>query len=328
MKTAVYSIHEFENEHLLSANDGKHELIFIPQTLTEATVNLAKGCEAISVFVSDDLKAENLMELQRLGVKYITLRSAGYNHVDMNTAHNLNIAVARVPAYSPYSVAEHAITLMLALNRRIVQANNNTHRLNFSLNGLVGFDMKGKTVGIIGTGKIGSVVSNILYGFGCRMLAFDNVKNSSLAENYNVEYTSLEKLCCESDIITLHLPLTKETEHIVNATRIKMMKQGVMLINTSRGKLIDTNEVVSALKSGHIGYFGMDVYEDESLFFQDHSPEVLKDDVLARLMTFSNVIVTGHQAFLTQEALANIAVTTIHNLDCFEHKKQCVNLIL
>lgn len=328
MKVAIYSSHGFEEEYLKTANTAPHELVFIGQVLNSETVALAKGAEAVSAFVSDDLGQENLIALKKQGVKFLALRSAGYNHLNVSAARKLGFLVARVPAYSPHSIAEHAVALMLALNRKIVKANTRTHILNFSLNGLVGFDMKDKTVGIIGTGKIGSVMATILNGFGCRLLAYDRIENNELCRLYGLRYTSLEELCMNSDIITLHVPLNMETEGMIHKKMIAQMKRGVMLINTGRGRLVNTADVITTLKTGQIGAFGMDVYTDESLFFKDHSGEILKDDLLARLMTFENVIITGHQAFLTKEALSNIAYTTMRNLDCFETNQPCENLIL
>lgn len=328
MKVAVYSSHDFEKKYLIDANKGKHILEFITSSLDKTTVQFAKDSQAVAAFVSDNLNSENLTTLHQLGVKYITLRSAGYNNLDLATANKLGLLSARVPAYSPYSVAEHAVGLMIALNRKIVRANAATHQLNFSLDGLVGFDLNGKTVGIIGTGKIGSIVIKILHGFGCKIIAHDTIENKELILKYNVVYSDLKTLCENSDIISLHVPLNSETTSLINGQRIKQMKQGVMIINTSRGNLIETVEIVKALKQEKIGYFGMDVYEDEKLFFKDHSNEILKDDLLARLMTFNNVIITGHQAFLTQEALKNIAETTIYNLDCFEKNTTCENLLI
>lgn len=327
MKVAVYSFHNFEKDYLISANNNKHELIFISESLTLKNVVLAKGADAVCAFVSDDLGQEVLDALSSAGIKFIALRSAGFNHLNVSAARKLGIVAARVPAYSPYSVAEHAIALMMALNRKIVKANTATHHLNFSLDGMVGFDMKGKTVGIIGTGKIGSVAACILNGFGCTLLAYDKIEDPELKRLYSVNYVSLAELCRASDIVTLHVPLNAETEGMINKKRIALMKRGVMLINTSRGKLVNSADVIATLKTGQIGSFGMDVYSDESLFFKDHSGEILKDDLLARLMTFENVIITGHQAFLTKEALTNIAITTIYNLDCFDANASCSNLI-
>lgn len=324
MKVIVFSTHRFEKDFLLVANQQRHELVFVDGSLSLYTSLLAKGFDAVSVFVNDDASTHIVEELSKLGVKNIVLRSAGYNHVDYKRAKELGMRVARVPAYSPYAVAEHAVTLMLSLNRNIIRAHNRVMDLNFSLDGLTGFDMKGKTVGIIGTGKIGSVATEILNGFGCRILAYDLYENQELKNKINVIYTSLETLCTEADIISLHCPLNEATKYLINEGSIKWMKDKVMLINTSRGELVKTQDVIEALKNGRIGYFGMDVYEEEEqLFFSDHSEEILQDEIIARLLTFRNVLITGHQAFLTKEALENIALTTINNLNCFEDKKPC-----
>lgn len=326
MKTAVFSIHNFEREYLLQANSEKHELVLIEARLSETSVDLAKGCEAISIFTGDKATAPVLETLHKIGVKFLALRSAGFNHVDLIKAKELNMKVARVPAYSPYAIAEHAVALMLALNRKLIRAHHRVMDLNFSLDGLVGFDMNGKTVGILGTGKIGSVLARILHGFGCRILACDKQENKELVKQYKVEYTSCELLCMQSDIITLHLPLTEDTRYIIDKNCIDNMKPGVMLINTSRGGLVNTKAVINALKTEHIGSFGMDVYEEEEgLFFEDHSEDILQDDTIARLMTFKNVIITSHQAFLTDTALRNISETTIANFNCFEKNEKSQN---
>ncbi len=319
MKVAVFSTHNFEKTFLEQANAQKHELLLMEESLSETTAALAKGCEAISIFTGDKATAPVLEALQKTGVKYLALRSAGFNHVDIDKAKALNMKTARVPAYSPYAIAEHAVALMLALNRKLIQANYRIKEMNFCLDGLVGFDMNGKTAGIVGTGKIGSVLARILHGFGCRILAYDKEENKELASKYQVEYTSFENLCSQSDIISLHVPLTESTHHLIDKHCIEKMKPGVMLINTSRGGLVHAKAVINALKAKHIGTFGMDVYEEEEgLFFKDHSADILQDDVIARLMTFKNVLITGHQAFLTDTALKNIAETTCYNLDCFE----------
>ncbi|HKH59809.1 MAG TPA: 2-hydroxyacid dehydrogenase, partial [Flavitalea sp.] len=253
---------------------------------------------------------------------------AGYNNVNLEKANQLGIRVARVPAYSPYAVAEHAVALMLALNRKLIRASNRVHELNFSLDGLTGFDMNGKTAGLVGTGQIGSVVARILHGFGCKILAVDQVRNEELTEKYEVKYTNYDTLYSESDIITLHVPLLPETRYLINGESMAKMKRGVMLINTSRGGLVNTKDVITGLKSGHIGYFGIDVYEEEAgLFFEDHSEGIVQDDVIARLLSFRNVLITSHQAFLTQTALQNIADTTFYNLDCFARDAVCKNEI-
>ncbi len=326
MKTAIFSSHKFEKPFLDKASNGSHELVYFDVRLTRDTAVFAKGCEAVSLFVSDDASAPVLDILFTSGVKYIVLRSAGFNNVDLKKARELGIRIARVPAYSPYAVAEHAVALMLALNRKLIRAHNRITDMNFSLDGLTGFDMHGKAAGIIGTGKIGVIVARILYGFGCRILAYDKYKNEEIIQKYKVEYTDCMSLCRQSDIITLHVPLNDQTKYIINQSCIDNMKKGVMLINTSRGGLVNTNNVIQALKQGKIGYFGMDVYEEEEgLFFEDHSEDVLQDDTIARLMTFQNVLITSHQGFLTATALQNIAETTIHNLSCFEKNTVCEN---
>lgn len=329
MKTAVFSSHKFEKDYLITSNNGQHDLKLIEGHLSEDNVNLAIGCEAACIFVNDDASASVLEKFKNLGIKYIALRSTGYNHVDLEKAKELNLKIANVPAYSPYAIAEHAVAMMLTLNRKLTKAHNRIVEQNFSLDGLVGFNMNGKTVGIIGTGKIGSVVAKILHGFGCKLLAFDPVHNESLKKQFEITYTDCETLCRESDIITLHTPLTKETKYIIDHEYISIMKPTVMIINTGRGGLINTKEIIEALKAGKIGYFGMDVYENEKgLFFEDHSEDILQDDTFARLMTFNNVMITSHQAFLTDTALKNIAKTTIHNLDYFEKGIRSENEII
>ena len=329
MKTAVYSTHQFEREYLVNANNNRHELIFIESALSESTVDLAAGCKAACIFVSDKATAPVLNKLSALGICFVVLRSAGYNHIDLNETKKSGIKVARVPEYSPYAVAEHAIALMLALNRQLVHAHNRINEFNFSLNGLTGFDMHGKTAGIVGTGKIGSQVIRILHGFGVNILAYDTVENELLKKDFGAVYVDYKTLCSQADIISLHVPLNKETKYIINAVSITWMKKGVMLINTSRGGLVNTKDTIGAIKTGHIGYLGMDVYEEEEgLFFEDHLQDILQDDVIARLMTFRNVLITSHQAFLTNTALENIATTTIYNLDCFEQNKICKNELI
>ena len=328
MKTILFSVHRFEMPYLLEANQGRHALTILDTSLSETTAKLAEGHVAVGIFVSDQASTSALDTLYGAGVRYLTLRSAGFNNVDLRKAALLGLKIARVPDYSPYSVAEHTIAMILALDRKIVHAHNRIMELNFTLDGLVGFDLHGKTVGIIGTGKIGSVVARILHGFGCRVLACDIEENQSLKAECQVTYTDCQTLCSTADIITLHAPLTEQTAHLINRDCIHSMKPGVMLINTGRGRLVDTVEVIDALKSGHIGYFGMDVYEEEEgLFFEDYSSRILQDDVIARLMTFPNVLITSHQGFLTDTALKNIAETTIENLMCFESGKVCKNEI-
>jgi D-lactate dehydrogenase len=326
MKTIIYSTHKFEKEFLINANADKHEFEFLEFPLRWETAHLAADASAVSVFVNDDASEKVLEKLHAAGVKFIALRSAGYNHVNLDKAKQLKIRVARVPAYSPYAVAEHAVALMLALNRKLIRANSRIHELNFSLDGLTGFDMNGKTVGIIGTGQIGAVVAKILNGFGCKVLAVDQIENIDLKEKYGLVYTDYDSLYKKADIISLHVPLSPAARYMINQESINKMKQGVMLINTSRGALINTKDVISGLKTGQIGYLGLDVYEEESgLFFEDHSDDILQDDIISRLLTFKNVLITSHQAFLTDTALRNIAETTVYNLDCFEKQIDCKN---
>lgn len=328
MKVAVFDTHKFEKEYLLEANGEKNELKLLDTYLTVDTVELANGYDAISIFTEDDASEKVLDKLKKLGVKFIVLRSAGYNNVDIAHAKKLGIRVARVPEYSPYAVAEFTVAVMLSLNRKLTRTHYRIMEMNYSLDGLVGFDMHGKTVGIVGTGKIGRVVVKILHGFGCRLLAYDVVEDPELIEQYGLIYTDLDTLCHQSDIITLHAPLTDQTHHMINERRIVRMKNGVMLINASRGALVNTKDVIDGLKSKHIGYFGMDVYEEEKgLFFEDHSEDILEDDQIARLMAFNNVFISSHQAFLTDTALKNIAKTTIENLDCLEKGEACENEI-
>ena len=327
-KVAFYSLHKFEKAILKKANDGRYALHFFESRLSPETVLLSAGFDMVSLFVNDDASASILEILYRQGTRFIVLRSAGYNNVDMKKASELGIRVARVPAYSPYAVAEHAVALMMALNRRLIRANRRVMELNFSLDGLTGFDMNGKTAGIAGTGKIGAAVARILSGFGCRLLAYDKYENREIKEKYGVVYTDFPTLCRQSDIITLHVPLTEGTKYLINEESIALMKPHIMLVNTSRGQLVNTRDVIKALKEQRIGYFGMDVYEEEEgLFFEDHSEEILQDDNIARLMTFQNVLITSHQAFLTDTALTNIADATIYNLDCFSTNVPCENEI-
>lgn len=317
MKVFIYSTRKFEKEALEKAL-FRHEVRMSEARLNVDTAMLARGSDAVSIFVNDDASAPVLARLHEAGVRHLALRSAGFNHVDLVEARRLGMRVARVPEYSPAAIAEHTIALMLALNRKIVRAHNRVRDLNFSLEGLAGFDMSGKTVAIIGTGKIGRVVARILHGFGCKLVAFDPYVSEELKNTFDVRYKDIESVLKESDIVTLHLPLTAESRYIINRARIEIMKPGVMLINTSRGALVNTKDVIEALKTGKIGYFGMDVYEEEEgLFFEDHSEHILQDDVIARLMTFQNVLITSHQAFLTAEALTQIAETTGYNLDCW-----------
>jgi D-lactate dehydrogenase len=314
MRVAVFSSRPYDREYFGQAANSRHEFTFLEPRLAPETAVLAQGFEAVCAFVNDDLSAPVLERLQGQGVKALVLRSAGFNHVDVDAVKRLGFQVAHVPAYSPHAVAEHAVGLVLALNRRLTRAANRVREGNFALDGLLGFDLAGKTVGVIGTGKIGAVAAKILHGFGCRVLLADRAPNDA-CRAYGT-YVELEQLWRESDVITLHCPVTPETQHLICADVIEQMKPGVMLINTSRGALVDTRAVIDGLKSGRIGYLGLDVYEEEAdIFFEDHSDEVLHDDVFARLLTFPNVLITAHQAFFTQEALREIVRVTLLNLD-------------
>lgn len=321
MKIAVFSTKPYDREFLSSANASRHELHFFEPHLSEQTAELAARFQAVCVFVNDNVDARVVDKLDSLGVRLIALRCAGYNNVDLKAAAKRGLTVVRVPGYSPYAVAEHAVGLMLALNRKLHRAYNRVREGNFALDGLLGFDVHGKTAGIIGTGKIGTVVAKILIGFGCEVLAFDPVPNETCRSS-GVQYVNLEDLLAQSDIVSLHCPLTPENKHMIDASALRKTREGVMLINTSRGALIDTMAVSEALKSGRIGALGLDVYEEEEqLFFEDRSGLIIPDDVFARLLTFPNVIITGHQAFFTREALENIAATTMDNITRFENGK-------
>jgi D-lactate dehydrogenase len=318
MRVAVFSTKPYDRAFLEAANAGRHVLTFLEPRLSAESAPLAAGYGAVCAFVNDTLDAGTIAALARGGTRLIALRCAGFNNVDLAAADEAGICVARVPAYSPYAVAEHTVALMLSLNRKIHRAYARVREGNFALDGLLGFDMHGRTVGIVGTGKIGERVACILNGFGCRLLAYDPFENPAVTA-LGARYVSLPELFSASDIVTLHCPLTPETQHIINAEALEQMKDGVMIINTSRGALVNTRAVIRALKSGKIGYLGLDVYEEEGpLFFEDRSTRIMQDDIFSRLQTFPNVVITGHQAFFTREALANIAETTIANITAFE----------
>jgi D-lactate dehydrogenase len=319
LKVAVFDSKPYTESIFLDRNQNRYALKFFESRLNRDSAAMASGFRVICPFVNDQISAEVVQELAKLGVEMIALRCAGYNNVDLVACREHNISVARVPAYSPYAVAEHAIALIMALNRNTARAHSRVREGNFSLNGLVGFDMHGKIAGIFGTGKIGGCVINILLGFGCKILACSRYVDRALARRKGVTYVELDELLAKSDIISLHAPLTPETHHIINEKSIKKMKPGVMLINTSRGGLVDTQALIKGLVSGCIGSAGLDVYEEESeYFFEDFSDTVIADDTLARLTTFNNVMVTSHMAFLTREALANIADTTFENIQEYE----------
>jgi D-lactate dehydrogenase len=328
MKTAVFSTKRYDREYLEAASAGTHQLHFLEPHLDSSTAVLAAGYEAVCVFVNDTVDAPVMAQLAAGGTKMVALRCAGFNRVDLAAAKQHGIVVARVPAYSPYAVAEHTVGLMLALNRNLHRAYNRVREGNFALEGLLGFDMHGRTVGLVGTGKIGAVVAAILRGFGCEVLAVDPYQNADCLA-LGVRYVSLAELLAQSDIVSLHSPLTAENHHLIDATALGQMKRGAMLVNTSRGALIDTIAVIDSLKSGQLGYLGLDVYEEEGdMFFEDHSSRIIRDDVFSRLLTFPNVLITGHQAFFTRNALERIAATTIANLTEFETAGRCQNCVI
>mgnify|MGYP001314737506 CR=1 FL=1 len=318
MRVAVFSAKEYDRTFLGAARPEGIDLEFLEPWLEERTAPLADGFDAVCAFVDDDLSAPVLDRLAAGGIRLVALRSAGYDNVDLARARELGITVAHVPAYSPHAVAEHAVAMILALNRRIHRAYNRVREYNFALTGLLGFDLHGRTVGVVGTGAIGTVFARIMVGFGCRVLAYD-VRRNPECERLGVEYVDLDRLLAEADIVSLHCPLLPQTYHLIDAAALGKMKRGAMLINTSRGGLLDTSAVIGALKSGHLGYLGIDVYEEESeLFFEDRSEQgAFSDDVFARLLTFPNVLVTGHQGFFTSDALTSIAETTMANLQGF-----------
>lgn len=319
MRVAVFSTKGYDRQFLDAANQrAGHELHYFETRLTPETSSLVHGFDAICVFVNDLVDKNVLRAMADRGVKLVALRSAGFNHVDLKAASEFNIKVARVPAYSPHAVAEHTLALILALNRHVHRAYNRVRERNFALDGLLGFDMHQKAIGVIGTGKIGMVFVRLLTGFGCELLGHDPFPNED-CRALGMEYVELDELFARSRIITLHCPLTPQTRHLINREAISKMRPGVMLINTSRGAIIDTQAVVEGLKKGRIGSLGLDVYEEEAdLFFEDLSDQVIQDDVFARLLTFPNVLITGHQGFFTEEALCNIAETTLGNISAFE----------
>jgi D-lactate dehydrogenase len=326
MKIAFFSSKMYDREFFDRYNT-KHEIIYFDAPLNEQTVNLAWDCKAICAFVNDKITATVIAALKANGVQLIALRSAGFNNTDITAAKANGIPVVRVPAYSPHAVAEHALALILTLNRKTHKAYNRVREGNFSLERLMGFDLFGKTVGVIGTGKIGQLFCTCMLGIGCKVLAFDVIANKEL-EAEGVEYLPLIDIFQQADIVSLHCPLTEQTRHIIDATSIGMMKQGVMLINTSRGGLVDTPAAIEGLRTGRIGYLGLDVYEqEEKLFFNDLSENIIDDDDIMRLLSFPNVLITSHQGFFTQEALAEIAKTTLANIDEFEAGKKLTNSV-
>ena len=319
MRVAAFSIKPYDRESLAAASAGLPlEWEWLEPRLDRDTARLAEGARAVNCFVNDTLDAPTLERLARLGVGLVTLRCAGFNQVDLEAAARLGVAVTRVPEYSPHAVAEHAVGLMLMLDRRLHKAYNRVREGNFSLEGLLGFDLHGRTVGVVGTGRIGRRVAEILLGFGCRVLAHDPQPDADLQAR-GVVFVPLDEAFANADLVTLHCPLTTATRHLVDGRALALMKPGVMLINTSRGGLVDTRAVIDALKSGHVGLLGLDVYEEEAdLFFADHSGSIIQDDTFSRLLTFPNVVVTAHQAFFTKDALDAIAAQTVRNLVNFQ----------
>ncbi|SEL25675.1 D-lactate dehydrogenase [Maribacter orientalis] len=316
MKLLVYSAKDFEIPFLKSANNNRNEVTYTKNALDSETALQATGYNAISIFSGDDASSIVLEKLWDFGVRYITLRSSGYNNLHIKTAKRFGFHVANASDYSPHAIAEHATALLLALNRKIVLANTQVHKYNFLQDGLLGFNLHGKTVGIIGTGRIGSIMAKIMHGFGCKILAYDQAPDYDLIELCNVTYTPLNELCEESDIISLHIPMNYENYYFINKEKLSLMKKSTILINTSRGELVDTKALIEALEAKNIAGYATDVYEKEKgIFFKDHSKNGIKDERLKKLLSLTNVLLTPHQAFITKEALTNIAEITFDNLD-------------
>ena len=326
MTISFFSTQSYDKTYFNKYNET-NELRYFEVALSEQTVALVNGSQAICVFVNDTITEGVIEQLAKMGVKLIALRCAGYNNVNLDAAKKYGLTIVRVPAYSPHAVAEHAVALILTLNRKTHKAYNRVREGNFSLERLTGFDLFGKTVGVVGTGKIGETFCGIMKGFGCKVLAYDIFENKALITE-GVTYTTLESLLKQADIVSLHCPLNDATNHLINAQSLATMKQGAMLINTGRGGLIDTQAVIEALKTGQLGYLGLDVYEQEDkLFFRDFSESIIQDDVILRLLSFPNVLITAHQAFFTDEALTQIAQITLRNIECFEKGLTLENVI-
>lgn len=329
MKIIFYSYHSYDKQYFDEANKNfNYEILYVRSKLTKNTAKLANGYDVACIFVNDVADEQAILELQKNGIKLIALRCAGFNNVNLNIAKQCGIPVVRVPKYSPYAVAEYVIALILSLNRKIHRAYWRTRDGNFSLHGLEGFDLHNKTIGIIGTGKIAQILIKNLQGFDVTIKAYDIKPDLEFAKTVKMSYCDLDEIYQSSDIISLHCPLTEQTKHIINAESIEKMKDNVMIINTSRGKLIDTKALIDGLKSKKIGSAGLDVYEEEAQYFYDDSSDViLDDDILARLLSFNNVIVTSHQGFFTHEALTNIANITLNNIRDFSEHKELINLV-
>ncbi|MBI3233346.1 MAG: 2-hydroxyacid dehydrogenase [Bacteroidetes bacterium] len=326
MKTFVYSIHGFDKPFIEKEAKGKQELFYTEQHLNSETAHLAKGCEAVALFTSDNASCEVLEKLYANGVRFIALRSVGHEHVDIPKANELGMKVANVPTYSPYAIAEYAVAMILILNRKFLKGQELNRKNNFLLDTLVGFDLYGKTIGIVGTGKIGTAFAKILYGFGCKLIGYDIKENGQLIHDTHIQYVPLNELCEKSDIVSINCPLTIETKYMFNKSIFSKMKKGSILINTARGGIVNTIDLLEALDNGTIAAAGLDVYEYEKpIFFCDHEGNTINDELFQNLRSRSNVLLTGHQAFLTAEALEGIASTTIANLNEWEKLGSCSN---
>ncbi|MBK7099725.1 MAG: 2-hydroxyacid dehydrogenase [Sphingobacteriales bacterium] len=318
MKIAFFSTKNYDIASFEAVNNGRHELEFFEEQLNSRNAILAEGFDAVCVFVNDKINSTAIAALEKLNIKAIAFRCAGYNNLNLEVARKSGMKVVRVPAYSPQAVAEHAVALILTLNRKIHKAYNRVRENNFSIENLTGINLYGKTIGVIGTGLIGKAFCEIMLGFGCRVLAHDIFEQEALKQK-GINYLSLDDVLVQSDILSLHCPLLPETHHLINKESLTKMKQGAMLINTSRGGLLNTQDVIESLKARHLGYLGIDVYEQEAgIFFRDLSESIIEDDTISRLLTFPNVIITGHQGFFTKEALEQIAVTTLNSFTAIE----------
>lgn len=326
MKLLVYSAKGFEIPYLKEANLNNYKVTYLKEALNTETAIKAMGFQGISIFSGDDASPIVLEKLWDLGVRYITIRSSGYNNISLKTAKRLGFRVANAPNYAPHAIAEHAVALLLAFNRKLIKANAQVHSFNFLQDELIGFNLHGKTVGIIGTGRIGSVMAKIMFGFGCTILANDYEPDSDLIELCDIEYTSLEEVCAKSDIISLHIPMNYENRQIISKKMIGLMKSDVLLINTARGELVDTKAIIEALDKKTIGGYCTDVYEREKgVFFKDNSANGIQDEELKKLLSFSNVLLTPHQGFVTREAITNIAKITFSNIKNWEDDQPCEN---
>lgn len=329
MKIAVFSTKSYDQEYFENYSiDSQYTFSFFETALNKDTASLTNGFDAVCIFVNDSVDKNTIEILSKNGIRLIALRCAGFNNVDIEAAKSNNIKVVRVPAYSPEAVAEHAVALILTLNRKTHKAYNRVREGNFSLKNLIGFNLYGKTIGVIGTGQIGATFCRIIKGFGCKIIAFDVSKSSELVQQ-GVEYLSLDEVFQESDILSLHCPLNASTKHIVNEKSIALMKDGVMIINTSRGALINTAHVITGLTSKKIGYLGIDVYEqEEKLFFEDLSESIIEDDLILKLISFPNVLITSHQAYFTKEAMDEITTTTLQNIEAFDKNLELKNEVV